>query len=168
VLGLVSDRLTITALFCAAVVEIVGAAGGVPPVNVLPPPPLPLPQAHINAHATAQIKAPNRRTAARIGPPSRENQRGSRSSLFNPPQVAESNPNSAASCVLSYAVEKAMSNAKQQVESLLQNLPENCSLEDIQYHLYVLEKIRRGLHEAQQGAVTQADAEKHLSKWLVE
>jgi hypothetical protein len=65
-------------------------------------------------------------------------------------------------------VEKAMSNAKQQVESLLQNLPENCSLEDIQYHLYVLEKIRRGLHEAQQGAVTQADAEKHLSKWLVE
>jgi hypothetical protein len=71
-------------------------------------------------------------------------------------------------CVLSYAVEKAMSNAKQQVESLLQNLPENCSLEDIQYHFYVLEKVRRGLDEAQQGTVTQADAEKHLSKWLVE
>jgi hypothetical protein len=65
-------------------------------------------------------------------------------------------------------VEKAMSNAKQQVESLLQNLPENCSLEDIQYHFYVLEKVRRGLDEAQQGTVTQADAEKHLSKWLVE
>jgi hypothetical protein len=47
-------------------------------------------------------------------------------------------------------------------------LPENCSLEDIQYHLYVLEKVRRGLDEAQQGTVTQADAEYRLSKWLTE
>lgn len=61
-----------------------------------------------------------------------------------------------------------MSNAKQQVESLLQNLPENCSLEDIQYHLYVLEKVRRGLDEAQRGTLTQADAEQQLSKWLTE
>jgi hypothetical protein len=61
-----------------------------------------------------------------------------------------------------------MSNAKQQVESLLHNLPENCSLEDIQYHLYVLEKVRRGLGEAQQRTVTQSDAEKQFSKWLTE
>ena len=61
-----------------------------------------------------------------------------------------------------------MSNAKQQVESLLQNLPENCSLEDIQYHLYVLEKVRRGLDDAQRGTVTQAEAEHQLSKWLTE
>lgn len=38
-----------------------------------------------------------------------------------------------------------MANAKQQVESLLHKLPENCSLEDIQYHLYVLDKVRQGL-----------------------
>jgi hypothetical protein len=37
---------------------------------------------------------------------------------------------------------------KQQVESLLHKLPDNCSLEDIQYHLYVLEKVQRGLDEA--------------------
>lgn len=61
-----------------------------------------------------------------------------------------------------------MSNAKQQVESLLQNLPENCSLEDIQYHLYVLEKVRRGLDEAKEGTLSQADAEQRLSKWLTE
>jgi hypothetical protein len=61
-----------------------------------------------------------------------------------------------------------MSSAKQQVESLLHKLPENCSLEDIQYHLYVLEKVRRGLDETQGGAVTQADAEHQLSKWLTE
>jgi hypothetical protein len=31
------------------------------------------------------------------------------------------------------------------VESLLQELPENCSVEDIQFHLYVLDRVRRGL-----------------------
>jgi hypothetical protein len=37
-----------------------------------------------------------------------------------------------------------MSNAKRDVESLLNRLPDNVSVEDIQYHLYVLEKVRRG------------------------
>jgi len=58
---------------------------------------------------------------------------------------------------------------KQQVESLLHNLPDNCSLEDIQYHLYVLEKVRRGLDEARtSGALSQEEAEKRLGKWLTE
>jgi hypothetical protein len=62
-----------------------------------------------------------------------------------------------------------MSTAKQQVESLLHKLPENCSLEDIQYHLYVLEKVRQGLDDARQhGTVSQEEAEKQLSKWLTE
>ena len=62
-----------------------------------------------------------------------------------------------------------MSNTKQQVESLLHKLPENCSLEDIQYHLYVLDKVRRGLDDArQQGSLSQANAEERLSKWLTE
>lgn len=62
-----------------------------------------------------------------------------------------------------------MSDAKQQVESLLRKLPENCSLEDIQYHLYVLDKVRRGLDDAhQQGALSQEEAEKRLGKWLNE
>ena len=62
-----------------------------------------------------------------------------------------------------------MSTAKQQVESLLHKLPENCSLEDIQYHLYVLEKVRLGLDDARQhGTVSQKEAEKQLGKWLTE
>ena len=62
-----------------------------------------------------------------------------------------------------------MSTAKQQVESLLQRLPENCSLEDVQYHLYVLDKVRHGLEEArQQGTLSQDDVEKRLSQWLTE
>ena len=34
--------------------------------------------------------------------------------------------------------------AKQEVDALLANLPDDSSLEDIQYHQYVLEKIKRG------------------------
>ena len=60
-----------------------------------------------------------------------------------------------------------MATAKQQVESLLQKLPENCSLEAIRYHLYVLDKVRQGLDNARQhGTVSQEEAEKQLSKWL--
>ena len=62
-----------------------------------------------------------------------------------------------------------MSTAKQQVESLLHKLPENCSLEDIQYHLYVLDKVRHGLEDAkEQGTLSQDDVEKRLSQWLTE
>jgi len=52
---------------------------------------------------------------------------------------------------------------------MLRRLPEDCSLEDIQYHLYVLDKVKRGLDDAhQQGAISQEDAEKRLSQWLTE
>ena len=60
-----------------------------------------------------------------------------------------------------------MSTAKEEVESLLNKLPDDCSLEDIQYHLYVLEKVRHGLEVAEtQGTLTQEEAEGQLSKWL--
>jgi len=62
-----------------------------------------------------------------------------------------------------------MSTAKQQVESLLGKLPENCSLEDIQYHLYVLDKVRHGLEDARQrGTLSQEDVEQRFGKWLTE
>jgi hypothetical protein len=56
--------------------------------------------------------------------------------------------------------------AKTKVESLLRQLPDDCTLEDIQYHLYVLEKIRRGLEVADtQGTLTQEEVEQRLRKW---
>jgi hypothetical protein len=56
--------------------------------------------------------------------------------------------------------------AKEEVEQLLGRLPQDCSLEDIQYHLYVLEKVRNGLDAAAvDGEVSQDDAEERLSKW---
>jgi hypothetical protein len=61
-----------------------------------------------------------------------------------------------------------MQTAKEEVASLLERLPEGSSLEDVQYHLYVIEKIRRGLERAgTEGARSQEQAEEHLGKWLI-
>ncbi|MEW5966492.1 MAG: hypothetical protein AB1720_05765 [Pseudomonadota bacterium] len=61
-----------------------------------------------------------------------------------------------------------MQTAKQEVTALLERLPEGSSLEDVQYHLYVMEKIRRGLDRAEsEGTVSQAQAGVRLDKWLV-
>lgn len=60
-----------------------------------------------------------------------------------------------------------MQRVKQEVNNLLKRLPEDCSLEDIQYHLYVLQKIERGLKDAEEGRVyTQEEVEKMMAKWL--
>ncbi len=61
-----------------------------------------------------------------------------------------------------------MSSAKQRLQSLLNQLPDNCSIEDIQYHLYVIEKVRRGLDVVEHhGTRTQNEAEERLNKWLI-
>lgn len=59
-----------------------------------------------------------------------------------------------------------MSVAKQAVEALLDKLPDECTLEDIQYHLYVIEKIQRGIDIAEkQGVISQQEVEQRLAKW---
>src|SRR5713226_540263 len=63
----------------------------------------------------------------------------------------------------------AMSNVKQDVESLLNRLPDNVSVEDIQYHLFVLDKVRRGLEDARvNGTLSQEEVESRFNKWLTE
>ena len=60
-----------------------------------------------------------------------------------------------------------MTTARSEVESLLRKLPDDCTLEDIQYHLYVLEKIRRGIRRSRiEGELTQDDVEQRLARWL--
>ena len=62
-----------------------------------------------------------------------------------------------------------MDAVKQEVQSLLTKLPDGCTLEDVQYHLYVIEKIQRGIRRAEtEGVVSQDEAEKRLDKWLSE
>jgi hypothetical protein len=61
----------------------------------------------------------------------------------------------------------AMSAPKSEVKSMIEGLPEDASFEDIQYHLYVLEKVKRGLERAEsEGAVSHEEAKVRLSKWL--
>ncbi|MEA5469064.1 hypothetical protein [Spirulina sp. 06S082] len=60
-----------------------------------------------------------------------------------------------------------MTTTKETVRSLLERLPDNCSFEEIQYHLYVLTKVSQGLKSAEtEGTISQAEVEKKLSKWL--
>ena len=60
-----------------------------------------------------------------------------------------------------------MSSTKEKVQAVLEKLPDDCTLEDVQYHLYVLEKIQRGIDRADsEGAISQEQAEKRLNKWL--
>lgn len=61
-----------------------------------------------------------------------------------------------------------MTTPKQAIATLLNQLPDDCTLEDIQYHLYVLTKVQQGLEAAKtQGGVPQALAEQQLGKWLI-
>lgn len=46
-----------------------------------------------------------------------------------------------------------MANAKQDVRKVLDALPEEASLEDIQYHLYVLQRIEKGREDIAAGRV---------------
>jgi hypothetical protein len=58
-----------------------------------------------------------------------------------------------------------MSTAKPDVELLLNKLPDDCSVEDIQYHLYVLDKVRRGLDDARvNGTLSQEEVKTRLGK----
>lgn len=59
-----------------------------------------------------------------------------------------------------------MQTAKQEVETMLQQLPDDSTFEDIHYHLYVLEKIKRGEVRAEtEGTLTQEEAEARFSRW---
>ncbi|MFN0279735.1 MAG: hypothetical protein ACKVRN_14230 [Pyrinomonadaceae bacterium] len=61
-----------------------------------------------------------------------------------------------------------MSIIKDEVTSLLERLPEDASIEDVQYHLYVIDKVRKGLESVERdGGLTHEQVEKRLSKWLV-
>ena len=60
-----------------------------------------------------------------------------------------------------------MKTGKEEVRELLEKLPEDVSLEDIQYHIYVRQKIQRGLEAARSGRViSQEEVEKRLARWL--
>jgi len=58
---------------------------------------------------------------------------------------------------------------KETVRSLLDRLPETCTLDDVLYHVYVLQAIERGLADADAGrTVSHEDVAQRLrAKWLL-
>ena len=62
-----------------------------------------------------------------------------------------------------------MLTAKQEVMELLKDLPDTSTIEEIQYHLYVRQKVKRGIQDVEEGRVyTQEEVEKRMTKWVAE
>ena len=60
--------------------------------------------------------------------------------------------------------------AKQTVRELLDRLPDDCSLDDVLYHLYVIQSIERGKADIEAGrTMSHEDVVRELrKKWLVD
>jgi hypothetical protein len=60
-----------------------------------------------------------------------------------------------------------MKTAKEEIRGILERLPEDASFEDIQYHIYVCQKVARGEADAREDrTLTQAQVEERLTRWL--
>ncbi len=62
-----------------------------------------------------------------------------------------------------------MGTAKEEVRKMLEKMPDDATFEDIQYHIYVREKIECGLKDIKEGHLqSQEEVEQRMSKWLAE
>lgn len=60
-----------------------------------------------------------------------------------------------------------MAQVKEEAISVIRSLPDDCTLEDIHYHLYIRAKVERGIKAVDEGRfVTQEEAEKRVTQWL--
>jgi len=60
-----------------------------------------------------------------------------------------------------------MPTVREDVRQILDRLPDDTTYEDVQYHLFVRQRIQRGLEELNSGrTVTQQDVEQRMQKWL--
>ena len=61
-----------------------------------------------------------------------------------------------------------MGTAKDEVRKILDGIPENASFEDIQYHIYVREKIEQGLKDVEDCRVLgQEEVEQRIRRWTI-
>ena len=59
-----------------------------------------------------------------------------------------------------------MDTAKEEVRHILDSLPDDASLEDIQYRIYVRQAITAGLRDVEEGrVVSQEEVERRMSRW---
>jgi hypothetical protein len=60
-----------------------------------------------------------------------------------------------------------MKAVKQEVLDILEQLPEDASLEDIQYHIYVRQKIDHGLEDVAAGrTLSEEEFDQRMARWL--
>jgi predicted transcriptional regulator len=59
-----------------------------------------------------------------------------------------------------------MDTAKEKVRRILDLLPDDATLEDIQYQIYVRQAITAGLRDVEQGhVVSQEEVERRMTRW---
>jgi predicted transcriptional regulator len=59
-----------------------------------------------------------------------------------------------------------MDTAKEEVRRILESLPDDATLEDIQYRIYVRQAIAAGVRDIDQGRiVSQDEVERQMSRW---
>jgi predicted transcriptional regulator len=57
--------------------------------------------------------------------------------------------------------------AKEAVRQVLEKLPDDVTMEEVMYHLYVREKIQHGLEDAASGrTLPEEEVEKRMERWL--
>ena len=60
-----------------------------------------------------------------------------------------------------------MSQVKEEAIKIIQALPDDITLKDILYHLYVREKVEEGLLALEEGqVVSQEEAERKVAEWV--
>lgn len=60
-----------------------------------------------------------------------------------------------------------MKTAKEEVKKMLEKISDDATFEDIQYHIYVREKIERGLKEVREGkTLSHKEMKRRMSRWL--
>jgi len=55
---------------------------------------------------------------------------------------------------------------KEQVRKMIEQLPDECSVEDVQYQLFLIEKVRRGLKSIDEGkGIPHDQVRKQFASW---
>jgi len=55
---------------------------------------------------------------------------------------------------------------KEQVRKMIDELPDKCTVEDVQYRLYVIEKIRKGLKSIDKGrGISHEEVRRRFASW---
>ncbi len=60
-----------------------------------------------------------------------------------------------------------MQHVKEEMRHILEQLPDNATWDDVQYHIYVRQKIDRGLDDVAQGRLlTEEEFDRRMRRWL--